>query len=53
MGQLVAVTRKPDSLEKSESFNTGKGAELCVVSKRNQLIRSKDEEEETSEENIF
>lgn len=53
MGQLVAVTRKHDSLEKSASFNMGKGAELRVVSKRNQLIWSKDEQEETSEENIF
>ena len=53
MGQFIVSTRKHDSLEKSESCNMGKGAELCVVSERNQLIRSKDKHGEISEEKIF
>lgn len=39
----MVTTRKCDSLEKAnlDFFNMGKGAELCVFSKRNQPIHSK------------
>lgn len=55
MGQFIVTTRKQDSLEKakSEAFSMGIGAELCVVSKRNQLIRSKDEQGGISEEKKY